>query len=254
METVIQATSLKSNIVANIILRGDISGLSQSDKLDYYRSVCERIGVDPATQPFQLLKLQGKEVLYCTKSGAEQLTKIHSISHEIKDRQTVSDVFVVYVRAHEKGGRYVDSSGAVSIVGLKGDALANALMKAETKAKRRATLSLLGLGMLDETETEIISGAEKVELPQEKKVEQKEEPPSTPNSQPPKTNGRLPHDEDVCPIGRYSKGKMFKDISEKNLQSAIDWAKENEPEKFKEFISHGEEYLAQRKNGGMAIQ
>jgi hypothetical protein len=35
---------------------------------------------------------------------------------------------------------------------LKGDALANALMKAETKAKRRVTLSLAGLGWLDETE------------------------------------------------------------------------------------------------------
>jgi hypothetical protein len=39
---------------------------------------------------------------------------------------------------------------------LKGDALANALMKAETKAKRRVTLSIAGLGWLDETELETI--------------------------------------------------------------------------------------------------
>jgi hypothetical protein len=38
--------------------------------------------------------------------------------------------------------------------------LANALMKAETKAKRRATLSICGLGMLDETEVEDIQGAQ----------------------------------------------------------------------------------------------
>jgi hypothetical protein len=41
---------------------------------------------------------------------------------------------------------------------LKGDALANALMKAETKAKRRVTLSIAGLGWLDETELETVKG------------------------------------------------------------------------------------------------
>jgi hypothetical protein len=48
------------------------------------------------------------------------------------------------------------AKGAVSVQGLKGEALANALMKAETKAKRRATLSICGLGFLDETEIEDI--------------------------------------------------------------------------------------------------
>ena len=42
--------------------------------------------------------------------------------------------------------------GVVSIAGLKGEALANAMMKAETKAKRRATLSICGLGWMDEVE------------------------------------------------------------------------------------------------------
>jgi hypothetical protein len=44
----------------------------------------------------------------------------------------------------------------VTVGHLKGDALANALMKAETKAKRRVTLSIAGLGWLDETELETI--------------------------------------------------------------------------------------------------
>jgi hypothetical protein len=37
--------------------------------------------------------------------------------------------------------------------------LANALMKAETKSKRRVTLSICGLGFLDETEADSIPGA-----------------------------------------------------------------------------------------------
>jgi len=61
-------------------------------------------------------------------------------------------------------GRFTDSIGAVNITGLKGDNLANAMMKSETKAKRRATLDLLGLGILDETETETIPMAQTVDL------------------------------------------------------------------------------------------
>jgi methyl coenzyme M reductase subunit C-like uncharacterized protein (methanogenesis marker protein 7) len=38
------------------------------------------------------------------------------------------------------------------------------MMKGETKAKRRATLDLLGLGILDETETQTIPGAQTVEV------------------------------------------------------------------------------------------
>nr|MBA2706681.1 hypothetical protein [Gemmatimonadaceae bacterium] len=48
--------------------------------------------------------------------------------------------------------------GVVTMGALKGDALANALMKAVTKAKRRVTFSICGLGTLDETELETIPG------------------------------------------------------------------------------------------------
>ena len=47
--------------------------------------------------------------------------------------------------------------GAVNLKGLFDTNLANGMMKAETKSKRRATLDLLGLGMLDEEE---VAGAQ----------------------------------------------------------------------------------------------
>ena len=57
----------------------------------------------------------------------------------------------------DKTGRIDAALGSVSIVGLRGEALSNAKMKAETKAKRRATLSICGLGfVLDETEIETV--------------------------------------------------------------------------------------------------
>jgi len=46
----------------------------------------------------------------------------------------------------------------VALGTLKGDALANVPMKAETRAKRRATLSLAGLRWLDETELATVPG------------------------------------------------------------------------------------------------
>ena len=68
-------------------------------------------------------------------------------------------VFIVTVKARNGKGRTDMAKGAVTITNLKGDALANAMMKAETKAKRRVTLSLCGLGLLDETEIETIPNA-----------------------------------------------------------------------------------------------
>ena len=56
------------------------------------------------------------------------------------------------------------NQGAVSIAGLRGDALANAILKATTKAIRRVVLAHCGLGILDETETETIPTAQKVSL------------------------------------------------------------------------------------------
>ena len=63
---------------------------------------------------------------------------------------------MVTAQAVDKTGRQDESTGMVDISNLKGQNLANAFMKAETKAKRRVTLSICGLGMLDESEIEDI--------------------------------------------------------------------------------------------------
>jgi hypothetical protein len=159
--------SISPDIIEKLVIKGDLSGLNQAEKVSYYNMICNRVGVDPAMQPFKLLNLQGKQVLYLDRSGAQQLNKIHQVSHAITAREIVeaAGVYVVTARASLPDGRYTDSLGAVNISGLKGDAYGNAMMKAETKAKRRATLDLLGLGMMDETETETIPGAAPEPLP-----------------------------------------------------------------------------------------
>src|SRR6476620_6162638 len=153
------------NIISSIVINGDISKLSPQQKVEYYRQFCERLGLDPLSQPFKLLKLNGKELLYCDRTGAQQLNKLHKVSHEIRARETVSGCYGVTAQASTPDGRHTESIGAVTIDNLRGDNLCNALMKAETKAKRRATLDLLGLGLLDETETETIANAQKIDAP-----------------------------------------------------------------------------------------
>jgi len=155
METELQTKDM-NEIISSVVLNGDLSKLQSSQKVKYYQHYCERLGLDPATQPFKLIKIQGKEVLYCDRSGTAQLNSLHKVSHTIIERKTENGVYTVVARACQPDGRQTESLGAVGIDGLKGNELCNAMMKAETKAKRRSTLDLLGLGILDESELETI--------------------------------------------------------------------------------------------------
>ncbi|HEX8267449.1 MAG TPA: hypothetical protein VF596_18765 [Pyrinomonadaceae bacterium] len=150
------AIAVPVSVYESLALRGDISGLSPNDKAMYYRSLCERLGLDPLTQPFTPLKLSGKEILYASRGATDQLARINHVNRRIVKEENLNGCYVVTVEASLPSGRTEQSKGAVSIENLKGEAFCNAVMKAETKAKRRATLAILGLGMLDETELETI--------------------------------------------------------------------------------------------------
>lgn len=135
------------------LMQGDLSQLSTEQKVMYYHKVCESVGLNPLTKPFDFMKGQGgKEVLYANKNATEQLRDIKGISINIVAREKVDSLYIVTARATMGNGRTDESIAAVDLGSLKGEALANACMKAETKAKRRVTLSIVGLGMLDETE------------------------------------------------------------------------------------------------------
>jgi hypothetical protein len=139
-------------------LSGDLSKLTAEQRVSFYNRVCESLGLNPLTQPFAYLRLSGKEILYAKKDATEQLRFLHHISIDPKGftREVIEGVYVVTAPASMPSGRTDVSTGAVPIDGITGEARANAMMKAETKAKRRVTLSICGLGMLDESEIESI--------------------------------------------------------------------------------------------------
>jgi len=152
-------------VLERVLVAGDLSGLSESQRLEYYRAVCESLGLNPLTRPFEYLRLNGRLVLYATRAAADQLRAIHGISIVDARIERQDDLITVTVRGRTRDGREDVEVGVVSVAGLRGEALANAQMKALTKAKRRLTLSLAGLGWLDETETETIPDAQRVSEP-----------------------------------------------------------------------------------------
>jgi hypothetical protein len=170
MSTELVKTESKADVMEKVLLEGDLAKLQPSERLWYYNAVCESLGLNPLTKPFAYIPLNGKLCFYATRACTEQLRKIHNISIEITSREKVNDVYIVTAKATNKDGRFDESVGAVSLGNLKGDALSNAIMKCETKAKRRVTLSLAGLGWIDESEIETIPNTKKVEVNDEGEI------------------------------------------------------------------------------------
>lgn len=156
-----------ADLVERVVINGDLSRLTPVERVSYYSQVCESLKLNPLTKPFDYITLNGKLTLYARKDCADQLRNRDSISIAIVARELVEGVYVVTARATTPTGRTDESIGAVPIEGLKGEAKANAMMKAETKGKRRVTLSICGLGMLDETEIAAIPDARRVVIDQQ---------------------------------------------------------------------------------------
>lgn len=142
------------------LFRGDVSKLSDEERVRHLHNMCESLGLNPLTRPIGYITLpNGKMVPYVYKDGTEQLRKLNGVNIEIVNRSAQGDLLTVHARATDKTGRRDEDFGVVSIAGLRGENAANAMLKAVTKAKRRVTLSICGLGWLDESEVDDIPGA-----------------------------------------------------------------------------------------------
>jgi hypothetical protein len=147
-------TIVDGQTVERVLLDGDLGKLTAAQRVAYYGKVCASLGLNPLTRPFEYIVLNGKLTLYARREASEQLRKIHKVSITITARELTEECYAVTARAALPDGRTDESIGVKSLANTKGDARANAMMTAETKAKRRVTLSVCGLGMLDETEVD----------------------------------------------------------------------------------------------------
>jgi|SRR5215831_60023 len=141
-----------ADTMEKVLLQGDLKALSPRERVSYYDGVCKSLGLNPLTRPFEYLTLNNRLILYARRECTEQLRQIRGVSVKITARELTEGCYCVTAAATLQDGRQDESIGAVPIEGLKGESKANAMMKAETKAKRRVTLSICGLAFLDESE------------------------------------------------------------------------------------------------------
>lgn len=145
-----------------VLMKGDLSRLTEEQRLEYYNQTCKSLGLNPLTRPFEYITLNGKLTLYARKDATDQLRRLNSISVEVISQDFDAGLLTVHVRAKDRDGRTDEDIGSVAFPEtLKGEIAANMRMKAVTKAKRRVTLSICGLGFLDETEVEDIPASVK---------------------------------------------------------------------------------------------
>ena len=167
-------------IIEKVAIMGDLAPLSPEDRVTYYTALCRSLRLNPLTKPFEYLKLDNRIVLYATRGATDQLRASQSVSVRVVSKQAdhTLGVYSVEVEASTPDGRVDFASGVVAITKaggnwkkgengksffqkdgtiepITGQDLANAIMKAETKAKRRATLSIVGLGWMDESEADV---------------------------------------------------------------------------------------------------
>lgn len=138
------------------MIDNDLSGLDPEDRLRFVKHICETVGLNPSTRPFVYTKFNNELKLYPGKGAAEQLRSIHKISCEIvkQERDESNGILLTHVKGTTKD-RFDEDFGWAAIANLKGDLYGNAIGKSVTKAKRRVTLSMVGLGwMLPDNEHE----------------------------------------------------------------------------------------------------
>lgn len=161
---------MKLSPLESVLIGGDLAVLSQEQRFNFYLDVCKSLQLNPFTQPFGYIALDGKMTLYAKKDCAEQLRKIHGVGVTTLKRSFDPEqkTVTVEVSMKDKYGKMDIATGVLYLVGqrwevvngrnskvdydLKGQERANAIMKCETKAKRRGTLSICGLSMPDESE------------------------------------------------------------------------------------------------------
>ena len=121
---------VNADVIEQVVVSGDLKNLTPPQRVEYYNRVCKSLGLNPLTRPFDYIVLNSKLTLYARKDATEQLRKNNGVSIDALERDFKDNLGLYIVTAHavDKTGRTDASTGAVSIKGLGGEALANAII------------------------------------------------------------------------------------------------------------------------------
>lgn len=164
------------DILRKIITRGDISGLTSEQQIHYYIDLCHKLELNPFTKPFDFIEIENKKTgqkkvsLYANKECAAQLKRNHKVSIWKVETRIEDGCCIATAYARTPDGREDIDEGVTWVKGLASENLSNLRMVAVTKAKRRVTLSICGLGFLDESEIDSIPNVQRLPDPEQDAV------------------------------------------------------------------------------------
>ncbi|MEG4065620.1 hypothetical protein [Microcoleus sp. SVA1_A1] len=150
-----------TNPIDYLDLPKDLSRLSKSKQNQIYTETCDRLGLNPLSFPLDLIKGKNGSTLMINEIGASQLRAKHNISIAVKSHEllpyqetitdpetrtekTVTRYLAIVTVTATCGDRTEEATGAVEAFGSM--MRSNAIKKAETQARRRATLAMCGQG------------------------------------------------------------------------------------------------------------
>jgi hypothetical protein len=129
------------------LMRGDLRGLTRGQVAEVVASLCERMGIDPSLAPIDVIPTrEGKLIPYINAKGAAELRRRHGL--EVTSIEVVKErAGLVVLRCVLRGqdGRTDQAFGAAEWREDRPQDEARSWMVAETRAKRRATMSAVGI-------------------------------------------------------------------------------------------------------------
>jgi hypothetical protein len=156
-------TTATRDVIRALAATGDYSKLDDAQRGDVIRALCSALRLNPFAKPFEFIRLNGKLVLYATRGATDQLAAVHRLNRRIVRGPEIVDLLgkktvLAVCEATLPNGRVEQSTATCDVADACG--IHNVLMKTETKAKRRATLAILGLAVLDESEVVSVENVE----------------------------------------------------------------------------------------------
>lgn len=131
---------------------GRCDKLSIDQQAEYKNYLCAKIGVSPTLQPIDLIPTKNGLRPYLNRGAAELIRDTRKISITDIELTEQNGMYVVVCKLRDLNGRIDCDMGVNPKNGTQKSPMEphNSLMKAVTKAKRRATLSMCSLGAIIE--------------------------------------------------------------------------------------------------------
>jgi len=160
-----------SEKVEQALIQGNLINLSPEERVSLVLDTCRSLKLNPRTCPFIFILVSDWEseaerlIMYASRNCTDQLRMIHGVTEVQPIKQWQEDgMLMAEAYLQDRTGRHASDLGAIPLkrysrkknqwYELSGAMLANARMHVGTKATRRATLKLVGLGghIVDESE------------------------------------------------------------------------------------------------------